>query len=690
MGILNLLQGQHEKSIEFIERALAIEPNSADYHTYLAGALGCAGRWAEGIGYSEISIRMSPRPSVWYYWTLGRAYFMTGQYNKAVETFKKSVQINPDHLISHAFLAACYSSLNRQEEAAAETDEVLRINPKFNLESFAKTLPYKNKADIERYIDALRKAGLPENSTLQRREKPSIAVLPFDNMSDDSEQDYFADGISEDLITDLSKISNLLVISRMSSFSYKGKDVKVQEIAEELGVRYVLEGSVRKAKDRLRINAQLIDASTGHHLWADRYDGDMSDIFALQDNITGKIISALALKLTTGEQIALADRGTDNIQAYDSFLKGRQGYRLLTTAGFSEAKLHLEKAIEMDPGFSRAYAALAVLYWKAVQTASPELREGLGLTSRAKKNAVRNRPQLLLKEAMKKPTALAHGLMSQIYLFRYQHDEALAEIERAVAMDPNDPELYAWMSHILWLMGKSEEAAEAAKMGLRLDPNNPTAYLIHLARSSLPDGDLEESLKVLKRAERLNPELSGSIALMESIIYGIQGRNEEAHTAYETFLRSRLSPVHNLNAILLHLNFADPKKLDRIANALIKAGAPGKSTDYYKILKQNRLNGQEVRSLLLGQKITGTSMSTGKQVWWEWSTEGDLKITGAYEDVGKSWVEGDVFFIQWEKHFGGLPWGTIIYKNPDGSMESQDQYLMVSDMGSITPFTITK
>jgi tetratricopeptide (TPR) repeat protein len=280
--------------------------------------------------------------------------------------------------------------------------------------------------------------------------------------------------------------------------------------------------------------------------------------------------------------------------------------------------------------------------------------------------------------------------MSQIYLFRYQHDEALAEIERAVAMDPNDPELYAWLSHILWLIGKGAEAAESAKMGLRLDPNNPTAYLIHLARASLPDGDLEESLNVLKRAERLNPELSGSIALTESIIYGIQDRTEEAHAAYETFLKSRLGPVHNLNAILLHLNFADPKKLDRIAGALIKAGAPGKSTDYYKIVKENRLKGQEVRSLLLGQKITGTAMSTGKQFWWEWSADGDLKITGAYEDIGKSWVEGDVFYIQFENHFGGLPWGTIIYKNPDGSMESQNQYLMVSDIGSITPFIITE
>ena len=518
-------------------------------------------------------------------------------------------------------------------------------------------------------------------------EKPSIAVLPFDNMSDDPKQEYFSDGISEDIITDLSKISHLIVIARNSSFVYKGKSVNVQQIGQDLRVRFLLEGSVRKAGDEVRINAQLIDASNGQHLWAERYDGKMDDIFALQDKITRKIISALTLKLTASEHKALTDKGTDNLQAYDEFLKGWQGYRLLTSAGFAEAKIHLEKAVELDPNFARAYAALAVLYWKAIQYATPELKQGLGLTNRAAKNAVRAKPQLLLKKAMKKPTALAHGLMSQFYLLRYQRDEALAEIERAIAMDPNDPELYAWMSNIFWFMGKNSEAIESAKMGLRLDPNNPTTYLIQLGKAYLPDGDLQESLQVLERAKRLTPELSGSVALSQSIIYGIQGRTEEARTAYEIFLKSRQSPVRNLNDILLYFPFAEPKKLDRIADALIRAGAPGKHTDYYRIFKENRIKEQEVKSLFFGRKITGTAMSTGKQLWWEWTKNGEFKLDlGTFQDKGKSWVEGDVFFIQFKKLYGGLPFGTIIYRNPDGSGESMNQYFMVSDFGSITPF----
>ena len=148
-----------------------------------------------------------------------------------------------------------------------------------------------------------------------------------------------------------------------------------------------------------------------------------------------------------------------------------------------------------------------------------------------------------------------------------------------------------------------------------------------------------------------------------------------------------MSRVRNLNDILLYFPFADPKTLDRIAEALIKAGVPGNPTDYYRILKENRINGQEIKSLLFGRKITGIAMSTGKQLWWEWTKSGEFKwIMGSFQDMGKSWVEGDVLFIQYKKIFGGLPFGTIIYKNPDGSGESMNQYLLVSDFGSITPF----
>ena len=517
-------------------------------------------------------------------------------------------------------------------------------------------------------------------------DKPSIAVLPFKNLSEDPKQEYFSDGITDTLITDLSKISGLFIIASNSVFTYKGKPVKIVQVGRDLNVRYVMEGSVQKAGNQVRINAQLIDAKTGGHLWAERYDGKMDDIFALQDKITRKIISALALKLTTSQQKALANKGTENIQAYDSFLKGWQGYRLMTKAGFADAKLHLEKAVELDPEFTRAYAALAVLYEKGVRTASPELRAGLGLTSRKALYAAWNKPELLLNKAMKKPTALALGLMSQFYLFRYQHDEALAEIEQAMAMDPNDPQLYDWMSNILWLMGKNKEAIESAKKGLQLDPNNPAMYLYRLARAYLMDGNHEESLQLLERVARISPELSGPVSIHKSIIYGIQDRNEEAHSAYGIFLKSRSSPVRNLNNILHYFPFSDPKMMDRIAEALIKAGVPGKLSDYYKIAKENRLTGKEVRSLLLGHRISGISLNLHKPYEWEWTKNGEFKYTGAIMDSGKSWVEGDVFINKFDKFLGGLPWGTIIYRNPEGSMESQNQYIMVSGTGTITPF----
>ena len=501
-------------------------------------------------------------------------------------------------------------------------------------------------------------------------QKPSIAVLPFVNMSDDPQQEYFSDGMTDDLITDLSRVSGLMVISRNSTFTYKGKPVQIKNVAQELGVKYVLEGSVRKVGDQIRINAQLIDAAKDHHLWAERYDGQLAEVFALQDKITRKIISALALRLTASEEKFLTDKGTENLQAYDEFLKGWQGYRLQTKEGFADAKIHFERAVEIDPEFARAYAAQAVMYQKAVQLAAPGLRQGLGVTTHAALNAIRTKPHFLAKKAMKKPTALAHGLMSQYYLFRWQHDEALAEIERAVAMDPNDPELYNWMSNILWFMGKNREAIESAKMGLRLEPTNPAAYLLQLAKAYLPDGNLKESSELLERVIRLNPDLAGSAALYQAIIYGTHGQNEEARTAYEIFLKSRMSPVRGLKNIISYFPFTDPKTMDSFAVALTKAGVPGSPTDYDRLSKENMINGQEVKSLLFGRKVTGTSWATGEQFSWEWAKSGEfIFMQGTHQNTGISWVEGDVIFIQFEKLYGGFPFGMTIFRNPDGSKE---------------------
>jgi adenylate cyclase len=190
-------------------------------------------------------------------------------------------------------------------------------------------------------------------------DKPSIAVLPFDNLSGEPEQEYFSDGITDDLITDLSKISGLFVIARNSTFAYKAKPLKIRQIAEELGVRYVLEGSVRKAENRVRINAQLIDATTGGHLWAERYDRHYTDIFELQDEFIGKIVAALTVKLTGAEQAQLARRPTDNLEAYDYYLRAERDVFSEDYSLLSDTLSLYEKAIAFDPNFAEAYAGYA-------------------------------------------------------------------------------------------------------------------------------------------------------------------------------------------------------------------------------------------------------------------------------------------------------------------------------------------
>ncbi len=520
-------------------------------------------------------------------------------------------------------------------------------------------------------------------------EKPSIAVLPFVNLSDDPQQEYFSEGISDDIITDLSKLSDLIVIARNSSFTYKGKTVNAQQIGQDLNVRYLLEGSVRKAGDRLRINAQLVEASTGQHLWADRYEGGVNDIFTLQDGIIRKIVSALALKLTASEQKALADKGTDNPLAYEEYLKGWENYRRFTSESFARAKIHLEKAVELDPEFARAYGALAILHWKALTTSG--LLRALGMTDSTKTVHGATMVPFFLKKAMKKPTAVAHGMMSQIYLNMFLHNEALAEIERALAMDSNDPELYLWMSRILTFIGKDREAIESAKRAMRLDPIYPAEYLITLAGTYLPDGDLQESLTLLERAKTLNPERSVFIAFPQSVIYGLQGRTEEARVACQIYTKSRILPLRNVGDLVKWYPFTDLKKSALIAEALIKAGAPGDPTDYCKVSRDDLLKGPEVENLLFGHKTTGFDPihREHEQFWYEWDRNGEYRffsITGTYRDKGKCWIEGDVLLMTSEHDQPGLEMFAL-FRNPDGTKEQMNEYVSHNFIRNIRYFS---
>ncbi len=238
-------------------------------------------------------------------------------------------------------------------------------------------------------------------------DKPPIAVLPFTNMSEDASQEYFVDGMTEDLITDLSKISGLFVIARNSSFSYKGRSVPVSQVAEELGVRYVLEGSVRRAGDEVRINAQLIDATTGGHLWAERYDGTLENIFDLQDQVTEQIVAALAVSLTGEEQVQQARHGTENAAAHDTYLQGWARYKLLTPKDLAEAVPFFEESLRLDPAYAQAHAALASLYWDVLGN---DWAFDLNMPSlRAEEFAIAH-----LEEALKNPTPPAHALQARM------------------------------------------------------------------------------------------------------------------------------------------------------------------------------------------------------------------------------------------------------------------------------------
>ncbi len=303
-----------------------------------------------------------------------------------------------------------------------------------------------------------------ENMAFPLPDKPSIAVLPFTNMSDDAQQEYFADGMTEDLITDISKVSGLFVIARNSVFTYKGKAVKVRQVAEELGVRYVMEGSVRRAGNQVRVNAQLIDATTGGHLWAERYDGSLDDVFAMQDKITRSIVTALAITLTGQEQGNLVRTETSNPDAYDAFLQGWKHYQRHTVDDSAKAVHHFEAALRLDPQYSQAHAALAAVYWEAWDN---HWAEALDISSlEAMKSAKQH-----LHEAMKQPSSLAHWVASNILIAEGNYQAAVTEARQIVALDSNNADGYAILANALALSGKSNESARLIDKAVRLNPN---------------------------------------------------------------------------------------------------------------------------------------------------------------------------------------------------------------------------
>src|SRR6266851_659906 len=352
-------------------------------------------------------------------------------------------------------------------------------------------------------------------SPLPFRDKPSIAVLPFTNMSSDHDQEYFSDGITDDLITALSRLPGVFVIARSSTFTYKGKAAKVQDIGRELGVAYVLEGSVRKSENELRITAQLVDTTSGNHLWAERYDRPLKDIFALQDEIVQKIVTTLKLQLTLEEQGWVSRKRTDNLEAYDYYLRGLVAFDF-TKEGIAQARQLWEKAVALDPECAEAYAQLGrTYYWEWIYhwSADPQT---------PKRAFELERKALALDDTL----PMAHSRLSQLYSLERQYDQAIAEGEMAIALDPNNADSHMIQAQVLNNAGRPEEALGPLAQAMRLNPHYPPMYSVELGTAYCYIGRYAEAIATLTEANKRIPSF-GLVHILLALSYLGQWLSQE-------------------------------------------------------------------------------------------------------------------------------------------------------------------
>jgi adenylate cyclase len=419
----------------------------------------------------------------------------------------------------------------------------------------------KNIAEPVR-VYGIRLDGAPRHPELALPDKPSIAVLPFQNMSGDPEQEYFSDGMTEDLITDLSKVSGLFVIARNSSFAYKGRSVKVQEIGRDLGVRFVLEGSVRKAGNRVRITAQLIDAGSGGHLWAERFDRDLTDIFSTQDEVVEKIVGTLAVTLTKGEERRLRQRGTGNLEAYETWLRARALLTRGTRESLVQARAMYRRAIEIDLNFAAPHAGLALAaISEYVSGWAPDPAQALDEAERWARRAVELNDQ----------EPVSHMALGNVLLWRRDHDGALAEFHRMIALDPNFAQGHGATGLALMYAGRAADALEPFAMAMRLDPHFPNILLHFLAQANFSLGKYETAAQQLLDRIARNPGTDASRMLLASC-YGHLGRAQDARAAWAGLLK--VNPDFSLMQRAGVLPYKDPRDFERIAEGLAKAGLP--------------------------------------------------------------------------------------------------------------------
>ncbi|MCH7936350.1 MAG: hypothetical protein IH994_04555 [Proteobacteria bacterium] len=408
--------------------------------------------------------------------------------------------------------------------------------------------------------DAPSASGAPAIS-----DKPSIAVLAFDNMSGDPEQEYFSDGITDDIITALSAVHSFFVIARNSSFAYKGRTVDVKTIGRELGVQYVLEGSVRKAGNRIRVTAQLIEAATGSHVWADRFDGTPDDIFDLQDEITASVVGALQPELVRAEAKRIKQKRPENLDAYDYTLRGLAHMDLVNPEDSLKAFELFLKAIEIDPGYARAYASASWHYRRQVQI------HGMVLSEEEQAECIRL-AELALKSDPADPYVLYQVALSVGWVGG-NLERGLEMAEQALAINSNSTRIWLTRSTFQNLLGNPEAAIESVERAIRLSPNEPAMWVAHgeLSKAHIQLADYEAALGWARRSVEKHPDnwpahhvLIASLAQLDHM--------DEAKTALNRL--EKLDPGLTIKRLLENFSLSRYRNLDGLLDGLRKAGLP--------------------------------------------------------------------------------------------------------------------
>jgi adenylate cyclase len=561
-GMNYLLQGKHKQAIAEQRKAVELNPSIADRYAVLAISTYYAGSFRETVALTKQAMRLHPHHPSWYFFRIGVAHMMLGEHEEAIDALKARYNENPDYYRNKIALALGYSMAGRIEEAKQLVSEALAAKPSYSLVEAAASHRFKDPKHLDRVLNALRQAGVPEHPPLKLPDKPSIAILAFDNLSGSSEQDYIADGLSENIISVLSKVPEIFVIARNSSFTYKGKAVKVQQIAKDLGVRFILEGSIQKAGNRLRVTAQLIDAVDDRHLWAERYDRKITDLFAIQDEITLQIASSLRGKLAAGETARLDRHQTKNLRAWELTVKAATYYQRYSKSDNATARKLLKQSLELDANYIGAQVLLGWAHfidarWKFSESRPESLR--------------------LAKQSVEKAMSLdpddsgAHALLGGIYLLEGKHDEAIAEAEKAIDLAPSNSTNYAVLAIYKYYAGAFKETVALTKKAMRLHPYHPAWYSYRIGVAYMMLGEHDDAILALKKNLASNPASSGKMITLATA-YSMAGQIEEARKLVTKALAAQ--PGYKLKNSLAGHRFKDPKNLNRIREALVKAGVP--------------------------------------------------------------------------------------------------------------------